>query len=193
MAERSLVEKVVELAGALRRARIPHGFGGALAFAYYGEPRSTVDIDLNLFVGTARYERVMETLGPLGVARARNADALVRDGQARLWWGRTPLDLFFSYDPLHDAMRRRVRTVPFSDTTIPILGPEHLLTTKVVFDRAKDWIDIEQMLVAVPALDLEEAHGWLERLLGPDDQRVRHLHDLEVGVLGAGENASRRV
>ncbi len=193
MAELSLVDKVVQLSGALRRARVPHAFGGALAFAYYGEPRATVDIDLNLFVGTARYERVMEVLGPLGVAWARNAGALERDGQARLWWGRTPLDLFFSYDPLHDAMRRMTRTVPFADTTIAILGPEHLLTTKVVFDRAKDWIDIEQMLVAVPALDLAEAHGWLQRLLGRDDQRVRHLHDLEVGVLGAEEDASRRV
>jgi hypothetical protein len=193
MAELSLVDKVVQLAGTLRTARIPHAFGGALAFAYYGEPRATVDIDLNLFVATGRYERIMECLGPLGVARARNVEALKRDGQARLWWGRTPLDLFFSYDPVHVAMRRGARTVPFSDTTISILGPEHLLTTKVVFDRAKDWIDIEQILIAVPALVLAEVHGWLHRLLEPDDRRLRHLADLELGVLGHPEDGGRRV
>jgi hypothetical protein len=193
MAEPSLVEKVVQLDGALRGARLSHAFGGALAFAYYGEPRSTVDIDLNLFVGTNRYERTIEVLGPLGVSPARDPGALVRDGQARLSWGRTPVDLFFSYDPLHDAMRRGVRTVPFSDTTIPILGPEHLMTTKVVFDRAKDWIDIEQMLVAVGELDLAEVREWLDRLLGSDDRRVGHLSELVGRVLGDHEGGGRRV
>jgi hypothetical protein len=193
LAERSLVDKVVQLAATLRTARIPHAFGGALAFAYYGEPRSTVDIDLNLFVGTDRSTRVMDVLEPLGVVRARNEGALVRDGQARLWWGRTPLDLFFSYDPLHEAMREAVRRVPFAESAIPILGPEHLMITKVVFDRAKDWIDIDQMLVAVPVLDLDEIHRWLERLLGADDRRVRHLQELEAEVLGHGEDAGRRV
>src|SRR5581483_3335627 len=130
--EPSLVDKVVQLHSALRRGRLPHAFGGALAFAYYGEPRSTVDIDLNLFVGTDRYERAMVLLEPIGVGPARNVAALQRDGQARLWWGRTPVDLFFSYDPLHEAMRQGARRVPFAGTTIPILAPEHLLTTKVV-------------------------------------------------------------
>jgi hypothetical protein len=193
MAEPSLVDKVVQLHAALRRGRLPHAFGGALAFAYYGEPRSTVDIDLNLFVGTARYDRVMTLLQPLGVGRARNVAALERDGQARLWWGRTPVDLFFSYDPLHEAMRVGARTVPFADTTIPILGPEHLLTTKVVFDRAKDWIDVEQMLVAVPLLDLAEVHRWLDRLLGADDPRYAHLRVLERGVLGEAAEGGPRV
>jgi hypothetical protein len=193
LAELSLVDKVVQLAATLRTAHIPHAFGGALAFAYYGEPRATVDIDLNLFVGTDRSTRIMDVLEPLGVARARNEGALVRDGQARLWWGRTPLDLFFSYDPLHEAMRQGLRRVPFADVDIPILGPEHLTITKVVFDRAKDWIDIEQMLVAVPVLDLDEVHRWLERLLGPDDRRLGHLCQLEVEVLGHSEDGGPRV
>ncbi len=193
MAEPSLVDKVVELHAALRRGRLPHAFGGALAFAYYGEPRSTVDIDLNLFVGTARYERTMTLLEPIGVSRARDVVALERDGQARLFWGRTPVDLFFSYDALHDAMRLGARTVPFADATIPILGPEHLLTTKVVFDRAKDWIDIAQMLVAVPVLDLPEVHRWLDRLLGESDRRFAHLRQLEQEVLGEQVEGGRRV
>ena len=73
--------------------------------------------------------------------------------------------------------------VPFATTTIPILGPEHLMVAKVAFNRAKDWIDIEQMLVAVPLLALGEVHGWLDRLVGPNDQRMRHLRELEHDVL----------
>ena len=47
--------------------------------------------------------------------------------QARLASGRTPLDLFFVYDEVHDAMRDARRLVPFGDGTIPVLSPEHLV------------------------------------------------------------------
>ena len=80
-------------------------------------------------------------------------------------------------------MRDGTRRVPFADTSIPILGPEHLLVAKVIFNRAKDWIDIEQMLVAVPALDLDEVHSWLDRLVGVADARTQHLCDLEKPFL----------
>lgn len=184
--ELSLVEKVVALGRVLTKARIPHAFGGALAFAYYGEPRATVDIDLNLFVDAASYPQAMQALEPIGVSPVADPDALVRDGQVRLWWGRTPVDLFFSYDPLHDAMRDDSRMVPFSTTSIPILGPEHLIVAKVAFNRAKDWIDIEQILVAVPALDLSEVHRWVERLVGPEEPRLVHLLELEALLLATG-------
>jgi hypothetical protein len=185
LAELSLVEKVQQLSAALTKARLPHAFGGALAFAYYGEPRATVDIDLNLFVATDRIGPVMDVLGPLGVAPPARPEALQREGQARLWWSRTPLDLFFSYDPLHDAMAARSRMVPFAQGTICILSPEHLVVAKVAFNRAKDWIDIEQMLVAVEDFDLEETHTWLDRILGPHDDRVRTLREVEHRLLGA--------
>jgi hypothetical protein len=31
---------------------------------------------------------------------------------------------------------------------IPILSPEHLIVCKVVFDRPKDWLDVEEMIAA---------------------------------------------
>ena len=52
-------------------------------------------------------------------------------------WDRTPIDMFFAYDAFHDAAAAARRTVPFADTDIPILAPEHLLVCKVVFDRPR--------------------------------------------------------
>src|SRR4051794_41101706 len=43
-------DKVSSVGEALSEARIPHAFGGALAVAYYGEPRATGDIDVNIFI-----------------------------------------------------------------------------------------------------------------------------------------------
>lgn len=179
-AEPSLPDKVIAIHDALSTKKIPHAIGGALALAYYAEPRATIDIDLNVFVPTAHWPLVTEALAPLGVQiDDLDQEALERDGQCRLWWGDNPVDLFFAYDEIHDEMRRKTRQVPFADTTLPILSPEHLAVCKAMFDRPKDWLDIEQMLVATDGLDLAVVEGQLRRMVGPENPRLRRLEQLK--------------
>jgi hypothetical protein len=176
----SLPEKVIAIHQALDAARVPHAIGGALALAYYAEPRATIDVDVNVFVPTVRWPEVHDALAPLGVDVGLDVAELERDGQARLWWDRNPVDLFFSYDPFHDEMRRRARKVPFGDATIPILAPEHLAVCKAMFDRTKDWLDIEQILVATSPLDLAEIESWLTRMVGESDPRLGKLEEIKA-------------
>jgi hypothetical protein len=178
MSEPSLPDKVVAIHDGLRAARIGHAFGGALALAYYAEPRATIDVDLNVFVAPDAHAAVHAALAPLGVVDEVDEAALLRDGQCRWWWGRTPVDVFFAYDELHDAMRRAVRRVPFGDTTIVVLAPEHLTVCKAVFDRPKDWLDIEQILVCEADLDVAEVQRWLSRIAGPGDRRTQRFGEL---------------
>jgi len=178
----SLPEKVKAIDRALAKAKVPHAIGGALALAYYAEPRATIDVDVNVFVPTERWPAVRDALAPLGVDVDADEGKLNRDGQVRLWWDRNPVDLFFSYDPFHDEMRRSARKVPFADGTIPILSPEHLAVCKAMFDRPKDWIDIEQILVATEPLDLSEIETWLERMVGEDDPRMRKLGEVKAAL-----------
>jgi nucleotide-binding universal stress UspA family protein len=176
----SLPEKVLAIHAALDAARIPHAVGGALALAYYAEPRATIDVDINVFAPTSRWPEIRDALAGIGIDVGADADALARDGQVRLWWDRNPVDLFFSYDPFHEAMRRAARRVPFAAATIPILSPEHLAVCKAMFNRGKDWLDIEQMLVATSPLDLAEVHRWLDRMAGPGDERLAKLGEVEA-------------
>jgi hypothetical protein len=178
----SLPQKVIAIHEALNAAKVPHAIGGALALAYYAEPRATIDVDINVFVPTERWPKVRDALSPLGVNVDADIAALDRDGQARLWWDRNPVDLFFSYDPFHDEMQRAARRVPFADTTIPILSPEHLAVCKAMFDRPKDWLDIEQILVATDPLDLPEIEAWLETMIGEDNPRMKRLREILVGL-----------
>lgn len=175
----SLPEKVIAIHNALDAAKVPHAIGGALALAYYAEPRATIDVDLNVFVPTERWPYVRDALEPLGVDVDADAGALERDGQARLWWDRNPVDLFFSYHEFHDEMQRGARRVPFGETTLPILSPEHLTVCKAMFDRVKDWLDIEQILVATDPIDLAEIETWLERMVGNTDPRVAKLEEIK--------------
>ena len=142
---------------------IPHAFGGALALAYYAEPRATIDIDLNVFVHADRFPDVAAPLLALGVAAddPQAVTSVADDGQARVMWDQTPIDLFFAYDPFHDAAAAARRTVPFAESSIPILSPEHLVVCKVIFDRPKDWVDIDAMLDAGVALDVAEILRWV--------------------------------
>ena len=111
----------------------------------------------------------------LGVAPGTRPELtrLEREGQIRVYWSRTPLDLFFSYDAVHDDCRERRRTVPFGSDEIDILSAEDLAVFKVIFDRAKDWNDLDEMLFALAA-EFDEAYATaqLRRILDPDDTRL---------------------
>ncbi|MBS1845425.1 MAG: hypothetical protein JST53_13495 [Actinobacteria bacterium] len=174
----SLPEKVIEIHRALATAKIPHAIGGAIALAYYAEPRATVDVDVNVFVRVGGWPQVRDALAPLGVDVRVDEEALRRDGQVRLWWDRSPVDLFFSYDPFHDDMEGATRRVPFADDRLPILGPEHLMVCKAIFDRPKDWLDIEAMLVVTDPLDVGKVESWLKRMVGADDERLAKLDEI---------------
>jgi hypothetical protein len=169
-----LDEKVALLARALTRAGVPHAFGGAIALAYYATPRGTRDVDINVFLPTSAFDLVLEALQPLGVEAPTQSvrRTLERDERVRLLWDTTPLDLFFSYNELHDACLERQKRVPFGGERIVILSPEDLAIFKVLFARDKDWRDLREMLFAQgPDFEAAYAIGWLERILAPDDER----------------------
>ncbi len=169
-----LDEKVVRLASALARADVPFAFGGAIALAYYATPRGTHDVDINVFLPAEAFDRVLAILEGLGVSPPSTSEraGFARDEQIRLYWDRTPLDLFFSYNALHDACLQRLRHVAFGEVRIPILSAEDLAIFKVLFAREKDWRDLDEMLLTkTGAFETRYALDWLERIVTPDDER----------------------
>jgi hypothetical protein len=174
----TLPQKIVELHRALATGGVPHAFGGALALAWCTRrARGTIDVDVNLFVPPDRAREVLAAL-PGGVtwgdADVARIDA---DGQVRLWWGTTPVDLFFSTTDFHDRAASRARLEPFLDDELPFLSCRDLAVFKAFFDRTRDWADLEEM-AAAGALDVEAVLGVLVRYLGGEDHRVARLRAL---------------
>jgi len=174
----TLAERVVAIETALRDAHVPHAFGGALALAYHiAEPRGTRDIDLNIFVDVRRARSILELL-PAGVTWGdKDLHVIARDGQVRLFWDDTPVDLFFATHRFHRDAGTHLRDVPFNGTSIPILSATDLTVLKAFFDRTRDWADIEAMLDA-GTVNAHTALGWLVEVLGGDDHRVSRLRGL---------------
>ena len=173
----TLVERIVTIASALDAEGLPWALGGALALAYATEePRGTRDIDVNVFVESMRADAVFDSL-PYGVMHGPDDVTTAQtDGQVRLWWDDTPVDIFFADAPFYAGVHERCYRVPFAGTTIRVLSPEDLAVFKAMFDRPKDWVDIATM-VESHTIDLEVAADFLQALLG-DDTRVARLRNI---------------
>ncbi len=177
-ADTGIVAKIVALHAAFEAARLPHTFGGALALAWCTErARGTIDIDVNVFVDSERAASVFDAL-PSGVARSEEDLAqCVRDGQVRLWWDATPIDLFTDTTDFHRAVADRTVAHEFASHDVPFLCCSDVAVFKAFFNRARDWADIEEM-IAAGTLDPDLVLGALVHYLGTDDDRVARLRAL---------------
>jgi len=174
----TLAEKIVAVHEALEAAGLPHAFGGALALAWCTQrARGTIDIDVNVFASIDRGHEVVAAL-PEGVrCDADQLAALERDGQVRLWWSRTPVDVFLDTTPFHEGVLRRRRWERFAGSNVPFLACQDIAVFKAFFNRTKDWADLEEMRDA-GTLDVGRVLAVLVEYLGVDDERVRKLDAL---------------
>jgi hypothetical protein len=178
----ALSSRIVALHEMLDSLRVPHQFGGAIALAWYRNPRATTDIDVNVTLSPADAEPLLGALSHLGVRISAEDRALIkRDGQARLNWDGSYLDVFFATLELHSEMAKSAREVDFGPVRIPILSPEHLIVCKAVFDRPKDWVDIEEIVAWGTEVDRQLVLRWIEDLLGADSDQYVRLTELLAG------------
>lgn len=179
-----LVEKLFLIHDSLTEAGLPHAFGGAIALAYcVEEPRGTRDLDVNIFVDALKAESVLAALpGEISVSKEDIA-TVKRDGQARLDWEDTPIDVFLSNLPLHDSVAASIIWVPLEGRDVPVLDCASLAIFKAFFDRTKDWADLEAIMQATPE-DIEQAAATIADLVGEDDPVHQRLVSLLASRVG---------
>jgi hypothetical protein len=173
-----LVDKLFSIHDALAKEGIAHAFGGAVALAYcVEEPRGTRDLDVNIFVSASEAETVLASL-PSGVTvRKKDIATVRRDGQARLDWDGTPIDVFLNTIPLHDAVAASVVWVRLEGREVPMLDCASLAVFKAFFDRTRDWADLEAIALAAPE-GIEAAATTIAELVGREDPAVERLESL---------------
>lgn len=173
-----LADRLLAVDAALTEAAIPHAFGGAIALAYcVKDPRGTNDIDVNAFVGPERADEVLDALPREITVRPADRAYVKREGQVRLWWQNTPVDLFLDTDEFHRYVATATRSVPFDGATIDVLGCTALIVFKALFGRGRDWGDIAT-IIDDGVSDGREALDHLSSLLGPSDPTVSRLAEL---------------
>lgn len=173
----TLVEKLHSIHASLTAAGLRHAFGGAIALAYCTlEPRGTRDLDVNIFTDASNAAGALAAL-PGGVkATKKDLDLILRDGQARVWWDDTPIDLFLNNHSFHETVADAVRWVPLGGRDVPVLDCVSLTVFKALFNRTKDWADLEAVAEADPD-SLRAGTLAVARLVG-DDEIVARLRAL---------------
>ncbi len=103
----ALASRIVRLHEMLDSLGVPHQFGGAIALAWYRNPRATTDIDVNLTLPPEAATPMLGALASLGVTVSpSDREVIARDGQARLDWDGSYLDVFFATLEFHREMAR---------------------------------------------------------------------------------------
>ena len=180
----NLTEQLHAIHASLSEHDVPHAFGGAIALGFWTiEARGTRDIDVNLFIPPDQWKRALDALPDGVVIDEADIEAIRRDGQARLRWDDTPIDVFFSNLPIHDKADRHQHEVEYEGQRIPILGPLELAVFKAMFDRLRDWGDIQEMFAA-KTLDPDALRDELTTLIGPEDRRFARIDEALEGTEG---------
>lgn len=168
-----LADKIIALHDALDTAAVPHAFGGALALAWCTQrARGTIDIDINIFMPHGAASEGLAALPDAIAVSDEDRAVIARDGQTRLWWDRTPIDLFWNTTDFHSHVGRRARIESFSGRDVPFLACEDLAVFKAFFNRTKDWADLEEM-AAAGTLDIPAVVGVLRTYIGEDERLDR--------------------
>ena len=174
----SLVERILTIHQLLDKADVGHAFGGALALAYCtGDPRATRDIDINIFLPAEQVSVVQKALHSVIGFTDSQLKYLEAEGQTRVFWDETPIDLFFNVSDLHQHMSLKTSQGTLNGVEIPILSAEFLAIFKAMFNRTKDWADLEAM-VEEGSFNSDFVVSQLVDLLGAQGARIERLSRL---------------
>jgi len=178
-----VLQRLLEIHSCLERAALDHAVGGALALAQYVlPPRGTVDIDINVTSDPALPARLLSELPDAIEIHPGAEDEIRGTGQVRLWWRDdeldTPIDLFLPQHLIyHQLVVERATPVDMLGVDMKVLAATDLMVFKLLYNRTKDWADIEGLLESGVG-DPEEAAQWVTEFVGGDDPRLERLRGL---------------
>jgi hypothetical protein len=166
------LQLVVRTAAMLEELEIPYALGGSLAAAFFGEPRSTMDIDVAIEVDRDAGEDLLRRAATEFVVPIESARHAVRtQGSFNLLSaeGGMKIDLFVLGQGLLDRrqIERRVRiAVPGAPDGIWVTSPEDQVLRKLSWYRSggsvsdRQWRDVLGIMRGQgEALDVDDLHA----------------------------------
>lgn len=137
-------EALVTVARTLERGAIPYMVVGGVANLFWGVPRTTLDLDVTVWIEEADIPPIVRRLGdvfrllpedPLGFVR----ETRVLPMQTKQGF-RT--DLIFGALPFEHTAIQRARPMTVAGQAVRICSPEDLIIYKIVSDRPRDREDV---------------------------------------------------
>jgi hypothetical protein len=161
----SLFEGVVEIAAFLETQQIPYAVIGGIAVQHWGEPRTTLDIDVVVLVAAENEDSFLHAV--LTQFRARLSDAFLFAKRNRILLVSTtsgiPVDLSLGIPGYEEVALNRAVTISLAGLApVRVVSAEDLIVHKCVAGRARDIEDIEGVLIRQELhLDFRYIRKWL--------------------------------
>ncbi len=186
--ENSPLAAAAEISAFLDGEGIPYVIIGGLAVQYWGEPRTTRDVDVIVLLA----EDYADEFLVLAVQRftPRIADAVNFAKQNRVLLltagNSVPIDLSLGIPGYEEEVIRRAITVQWPENRpLRIISCEDLLIHKCVAGRPRDIEDVESILLRRGnAVDLHYVRRWLEEfsMLIPEHDSASRFEDVLTKV-----------
>lgn len=182
------------IADVLEESGVDYAIGGAIAYDYWGDPRGTSDVDVNIFVPESEAERLFPILRRAGLtfddSQARKRVAERGDFVCRTAEGMR-VDVFLPSIPFYaEAQKRRVRVPDLRGRPAWVLSAEVIAVFKLLFYRSKDVGDLEHIVAHQGSkLDAAFVRSAVVDVVGEDDHRVRRWDEM---VRALGPDSPRR-
>jgi hypothetical protein len=167
------VESIYRVARLLDEAGLPYAFIGGVALGAWAIPRGTFDLDLALSLEGREVADLHRRLEGGGLVVERIFERGFRDrvgGMEKLHLhlpvGGTlmAIDVFLAGTDFLRSLLARRRTVELGGGPVAVCSAADLLLLKLIADRPKDRLDVENLLAVQGVPEREYLETWAERL-----------------------------
>lgn len=144
----ALESALLETTAALERAGIPYMLIGGLAVSLWGEPRSTLDVDITIWTEPDELDRTVRDLCSELRAIPEDPGAFVRETRVlpAMSSGHVRLDIVFAALPEEKRIIRRAQPKIVGGKTVKVASVEDLIFMKLASERPKDVEDARLLL-----------------------------------------------
>lgn len=176
-----------KVADVLEQLRIEFAISGALALSYHSLPRTTFDVDVNVWIDLEEIPKVlhaMHHISPVGFLDEEGAPKQPltihqlceytmkqsrETGLLRFVWYDTLVQMFLPITSDHISAAKHSRQLGLPDMVngklIPVVSPQTIALMKLLFFRPKDKADLENLIVGCHSLDASAVLTAIRRLM----------------------------
>jgi len=146
----------------LSRKKIPYMIIGGIANIVWGEPRFTRDIDIKVWVNQEKMEDFIREV-------KKNFHIMVEDPMSFIQKTmvlpvkiqEVKVDFIFASLKYEEEALKRIKIKRINKIKIRVCSPEDLIIHKAISERAKDWEDIQGIILRQKKLDFRYILRWL--------------------------------
>jgi predicted nucleotidyltransferase len=188
----SVLDTAAKIASFLDEQRISYAIIGGLAVQYWGEARTTRDVDIVVLVSPDETESFLKTTIREFQPRLHDAVSFAQTNRMLLISDTTgtPIDISLGISGYEEeALRRAIVVTLPGKRSIRVISPEDLIIHKCIAGRSRDREDVERILVRQK---LKVDQGYIRQWLNEFGALIED-HDVVEVFEAALERASLEI